>query len=520
MELAIIICMAVICAAFSVVAGYKTVQILQLEAYRSKGFIKYLKRTGYDLVSRYFAYAFFAFTSMLVYVMCLSGKKYIDLIGFAFYILISAVFVVATVKERKKTPLRFTGRVKRLFVLYAIVISAVCFVSVYFTFDTVFMYSFCGLLPLFIAPAVLLSNLILLPIEKSINNKYKRLAQNKLAQYHTVSVGITGSYGKTTAKNILNNMLSQRFEVLASPKSYNTPMGIASTVNADLKENQIFIAEMGARYVGDIAELVDMVKPDYGVITSIGSQHLESFGSLDNVIKTKFEMAAANKALFVNGDDPTIMSNLDKISDKEIIVSGAGSEVSYKDVEYSAEGVSFTLITPDGEFAVNSKLLGEYVPSLIALCGAVAHKMGVEGKLIAKAVNELEPVEHRLQLIKNERAIIIDDAYNGNPEGAEAALKALSKFKGTKIIITPGLVELGERQEEYNQRLGKSIAGVCDYALLIGANSKALAAGIKEGGGNCKAYRFDFLSQAMKLYATLEIQEPVVLFENDLPDNL
>jgi len=520
MELGIIISMVVICSIFTVLACYKTIQILQLESYRIKGFFNYLYRTSYDLLARYFAYAFFAFTSMLVYIMCLSTEKYISLIGYAFYILISVVFVIAITKEKKKTPLKFTSRVKRLYVLSTIFILALSFVSVYFSFDTIFKYVFCGLLPLFIIPIVLLSQIILLPIENAINNNYKKQAQRKLNEYNTVCIGITGSYGKTTAKNILFAMLSKKFDVFASPKSYNTPMGLARTINNDLKPNQIFIAEMGARYVGDIAELVQMLNPKYGVITSIGCQHIQSFGSMENIVKTKFEIADINGKLFINGDDELLVEKAKTLLNKEVICSGQQGTVKYDNVKYDAEGISFVLIMPDGEYEVSTSLIGEYIPSTIALMASVAHKLGVESEMIVQAITELKPVEHRLQLIKNERAIVIDDAYNANPEGAKAALNALNRFDGTKVIITPGLVELGNKQDEINKDFGNSIANVCDYALVVGVNSKAIMAGIKQANKNTKAYKFDFLHQAMAFYSKLDIQNPVVLFENDLPDNL
>ncbi|MBQ4049046.1 MAG: UDP-N-acetylmuramoyl-tripeptide--D-alanyl-D-alanine ligase [Clostridia bacterium] len=521
MELPVIICMTLVCGIFTILASYKALNILQLESYRIRGFFRYLKRSVYDLISRYFAYAFFSFTSMLVYVMCLSGREYYDLIGYAFYLIISVVFVYAIAKEKKKTPLKFTARIKRIYLPITLLSFGLAFVSLFFTRNTILLYSLCGLLPLFVIPIVLISAVIVSPIEKAIAKKYLKSCEKKLEDYKTVSVGITGSYGKTTAKNILQKMLAQKFSVLASPKSFNTPMGLARTVNNDLEPNQIFVAEMGARYVGDVAELVDIIKPDYGVITSIGAQHLESFGSIDKVIQTKFEMAKVNKMLFLNGDDENIAKNADKFVAKDTVLSGAnGGLVTYKDVSCCAEGVKFTLVMPDGEFEVNSKLLGEYVPSMVALCASVAHEMGVESALIAKAVGELEPVPHRLQLIKNDKAIVIDDAYNANPKGAEFALRALEKFDGTKIIITPGLVELGKLQEEYNEILGSKIAKVCDYALVVGVNSKALLKGIKKENTACKAQKFDFLSQAMAHYATLNIENPVVLFENDLPDNL
>jgi len=519
MDLAIIIVMVLICVAFSMLSCYKTINVLQLESYRNKGFFSYLKRTGYDLLARYFAYAFFAFTSMFVYVMCLGEKKWFNLIGFLFYILISAVFVYATIKESKKTPLKFTARVTRLYLLIFIFIAVLSFLAIYFPYSTILIYSLSGILPLFVIPVVLICNLIMLPIENRINAKFMRLAKKKLTQYKTVTVGITGSYGKTTAKNILEKLLKKKFDVFSSPKSYNTPMGLSRAINEGLAPNQIFIAEMGARYRGDIAQLVDMIHPDYGVITSIGEQHLESFKTLKNVVETKFELSNVNKTLFLNADDKNILS-YDKIPEDKVVFSGKEQGLCiYRDVEYNSNGVKFNLILPDGEYNVKCKLLGDYVPNVIALCSAVAFSLGVEGELIAKAIEELEPIEHRLELIKTNGATIIDDAYNGNPSGAKIALNVLSRFEGTKVIITPGLVELGSKQDEYNEIFGREIAKVCNYAMVVGPNAKAILKGIGKENTTCKAKSFESLKSATQYYVSLNLDNPVVLFENDLPDN-
>ena len=520
MRLPAAIIFALLAAVFLTANSFKMLQILQLSSYRNRGVAAWFKKSRYDYMARYFSYAFFSFTSMLVYALCFGGYVYVNLLGFLFFILFSAVFMLASAREKKKTPLRVTPRVVRLTVVAFILFAVLGFVAVYFTYDTPVLYAPLGWTPLFIPAVILLGNCLLAPLERFIAHRFEKAAAAKLRTVAPTVIGITGSYGKTTAKNILAAMLATQYKVLASPLSYNTPMGLCRVVNEELNDEDFFIAEMGARFKNDIEELVNLFNPDYGLLTSIGPQHLETFGSIENIVEAKFALSAAKQGLFLNIDSPLIAQNEAKYQCRKYYAGYDGSDAGYGGVGFSADGATFEIYLEGRTLPVKTCLLGDYVPALITLCALAASKLGISDENIIASITGLKPVEHRLQLIKSPYATVIDDAYNANPEGAACALRTLNMMDGVKVIVTPGLVEQGVKQEELNFELGKQIGEVCDYAVFIGTNAKALAAGVAEAGGRCEVKTAALLEDGMKLYAELKLDKPVVLFENDLPDNL
>lgn len=375
---------------------------------------------------------------------------------------------------------------------------------------------------------MMLALYIINPYEKHVHKKFYKMAQKKIKDLKAKGlkvVAVTGSYGKTSTKTILAQVLQDYKKVYSSPQSFNTPMGLSKIINNELDESyEIFIAEMGARYVGEIKELVDLVFPDIGVITNIGPCHLETFGSIENIIKTKFELAdgVVGKTLVINADSDYVRNEAAKrnLNAKSVGLEHGDLRATVKTI--NENGTVFDIHFADEVLEANTKLLGRHNILNILMAVEVALELGMPKKEIIDAISKLEQVEHRLKIIKNPGgAIVIDDAFNSNPTGARAALEVLNIFEGgKKIIVTPGMVELGELQREENFKLGQEIANMTDISILVG---NTIAPDVRDGVVDAnveahKMYTVDSLNDATKLLGEILTPGDVVLFENDLTD--
>lgn len=414
--------------------------------------------------------------------------------------------------------LKTTKRMLRLFILASVVNFAVCFALIMTGINAA-----CYLLAIASPFVIALCCAALKPLEKAIADSYEQKAKKKLAAINPIKIAITGSYGKTTAKNMLAAMLAKKYRVCASPLSYNTPGGLCVTINKNLNAcDQVFIAEMGARRRGDIRYLTKMIAPDIAVITAVGSQHLETFGSKENIVKAKAElienMPRGGRAFF-NGDNQAVKKMYDDFSGNKTLCGKVG-EVRYSNLSMSAKGLKFDLIAREKSVTVSTQLVGAHVPSMICLCAAVAIQLGVPLSDIKNAISTLQPVAHRLQMLYNGNDVIIDDSFSSNEDGFKSAVGVLSYFNYLiKVMITPGVVELGEDQYDVNYRLGAIAGKACDYLIAIGSNAEALVAGaISAGLPNRSAVVVKSRSEAMERYSKIKGGK-AVLFENDLPDN-
>lgn len=425
-------------------------------------------------------------------------------------------------KSKAKKPLVVTARVKRLLGTYLLLHA----VPILLGFLAPEGWAFGALLMSFgLAGApwlVLGADSLNGPVEKAVSRHYIRDAARLLAQSPQLRViGVTGSYGKTSVKFFLEKLLSVSYNVLITPENYNTTLGVVRTVRERLRPtHELFVCEMGARNVGDIKEICDLVKPELGVITAIGPQHLESFGSLQNVVKTKFELADAlpeGGVLFRNADDEEIRNR--KVAVKTVDYGTLRGDYRAEDITAEEGGFRFTL----RGVTFHTRLLGRH--NILNLCAAiaVANTLGIPLEKLTLPVRRLESVPHRLQLLGAGNRLIIDDAYNSNPAGALAALEALAAFPRLRVLVTPGMVELGGRQEELNRAFGSQAAARCDRAVLVGEKQAApIRAGLLAAG-----FPQEHIAVAATVQEAVRIADGyddggrgrVILLENDLPDN-
>lgn len=425
-------------------------------------------------------------------------------------------------------PLVITARIVRSFLAAAIVLSAavLCFYHFKGEVPGIFIIFISCFSPLL----AILANTLILPVQFMICKGYKKDAVKKLSDNPGLLViGIAGSYGKTSVKQTLFELLSPHYNVVMTPGNYNTTMGVVRTIRELLTPaTEIFICEMGAKRPGDIKEICDIVHPKLGIITSIGPQHLESFKTLNNIVKTKFELedavTAAGGRMYLAGYYDNIAKRFDAES-TNCIIKTHGSErhsVPFTTGKFSRDGMEFSLELCHEVIELKTSLIGSYCAGNISLCAAAAFDLGVSSEDIRRTVLALKPAEHRLQLKTYiNGSLLIDDAYNSNPEGADSALKAISSFAGMKkIIITCGMVELGSRQAQHNFDFGKKAAACCDILVVVGKTNRAeISYGAGKSEADCSVILTGSFAEALETVTPMLNKDHVLLIENDLPDN-
>lgn len=435
-----------------------------------------------------------------------------------------------------KKALVFTDRAKRLYtanlVLNVLIMLLISFIMNLSIPGVLIVIVSLGILYYFQAITMLISTMIMAPIEKKINMGFYISAQNKVKSREDLKViGITGSFGKTSTKFVIGTILSEKFNVLNTPESYNTPMGLSKVINNDLRpDHQVFVAEMGAKVIGEIREVAELAQPHIGVITSIGPVHIETFKNIDNIMKTKYELIEelpTDGVAVFNYDNEYIKKLADKTF-KEKILYGLenieGLDIYADDIVVSELGSTFTLKDKEGNsIRCTTKLLGKHNIYNILAGASVAKSLGLSFEEISRGISKIEPIPHRLNIINSGNGIIIiDDAFNSNPIGAKAALDVLGQFKeGKKIIVTPGMIELGEMEEVANREFGVNIGKVCDYVILVGEKRTVpIYEGLMETNYNkSNIFIVNNLDEASVQIGKLARPKDVVLFENDLPDN-
>ena len=440
-------------------------------------------------------------------------------------------------RDQEKKPLAFTARMTRLAIATGLVaLLPVLLGGVYGWMHSTpagVLWYLLGFLaadlgaPVWVAAGAGLTH----PVETLIHEGFKRDARQHLRERPDLTViGITGSYGKTSTKFIVSELLQQKYNVYATPSSYNTPMGLCLAVNEHLKpQHQALVLEYGIRYEGDMDELCTIARPDISVVTSVGVAHLETMGSVEAIAEEKGKLVDYTRTdgpTVLNADDDRVRAMAARANGPVWQISAEGhddADVSAHNIRYDTDGTSFLVRDDTGTEALfETSLLGKHNVTNVLLAVAVGRSMGLRLRQMAHAADRLEPIEHRLQLRQRGDVTIIDDAFNSNPIGARNAVEILGQMRtGRRVIVTPGMVEMGERQWTENKALGTHIAEHdIDLTVLIGEEQTApIAEGLREADYPTDRLKVvDSLFDAQEYLKSYLQNGDVVLYENDLPD--
>ena len=529
-----ILCIGV--AAASLLASRSLMHYFQLESYQFAGYFRTLRRNWRRAVLPGIIMAVYLTLLLLIHrsIDRFMTDTSLLRLPLALVCLVLAVLGGAwcrnllQVKKAKK-PFVVTMRVKRTYIVSGVLFTLLIAAAAFLLPGEAPRFYMLGLFPLLMPLWIALGGVCAWPVEKLVSEMYFRDAQHKLAaRPDLIRIGITGSYGKTSVKFILKTILEEKFQVLATPSSFNTPMGVTRIIREKLMPaHQVFIAEMGARHVGDIKELCRLVHPHHGVLTSVGPQHLDTFRTIERIKGTKYELmdAIPEGGCCFFPDDRAICRELYDRTKKEkrlcALAGASDADVWASDVTVSPAGSAFTLHAGGESVHCETRLLGEHNIQNVLLAAMVGLHLGMTLRQVARGISRIMPVEHRLQLIPSTGVTIIDDAFNSNPNGARAALRVIRDFPGRRIIVTPGMVELGEGEEEFNHDFGVFMAQCVDVAILVGRKHTApIARGLTEAGfPQENLHVTSSLEEAAALMRQIGKAGDVCLFENDLPDN-
>ena len=519
----------VICAIYMVLNFKYDLQMFQQNSYRVDRYWRWLKPhigSAWRLVD-------------VACLLLLFASQLLDYRMSALIIAVACLVRIFMIMRRKsKKPLVMTRRVWRLFSLTSVlalggaVAVALCSwgrtVGAYNGVMLTLGYMLC--VSIFSWAVMIIAHIMLIPVEKAIQRRYINDAKRIIRSMPDLKiVGITGSYGKTSTKHYLTRMLSEEYDVLMTPGSFNTPMGVVRTIREYMKPyNQVFVCEMGAKQVGDIKEICEIVHPQMGIVTAVGPMHLESFKTIDNVCRTKFELVddlPADGCAVINNDfDPcakrpvhntrAIRYGINNTEDCDYIAT---------DIRYTSQGTKFAVCGPDGlRIELETRLLGECNISDLLAAVVIALQLGISAEKIRYAVSTIDRVEHRLSMKQTPGGVtIIDDAFNSNPAGSKMAVDVLAHFKdGKRIIVTPGMIELGSEQYNLNRAFGRYVGENVDVAIVVGEyNRMAIVDGIKETAFDSNnLYEADSFNDAQAILGRLLAPGDTVLYENDLPD--
>lgn len=460
-------------------------------------------------------------------------------------------------RKSSKKPLVMTARVKRINLVYLALTAGVLalitlasylapkgahyavqidmdgigFVSLHYNWQLIFaavmLLVFVQLAPVLMVVA----NKLLEPAEERVKAGFRAEAIEKFAKLQPKVIAITGSFGKTSTKHILNHILEAAAPTLATPGSVNTDMGITRVIREQLDEkHQFFIVEMGAYGPGSIARLCRLTPPDVGLITAVGAAHYERFKTLETVARAKFELAEAvfekHGEVVVNKDGiaPDLLTERMTAVPGTYRVVGTEAEVAISDYRLTADGIEVTVQDAGEKHTLKAPLFGRHQAGNIALAAVSAHALGLPWAAIKGALASMPQIRHRLEVTKTPGgATIVNDAYNSNPVGFEAALECLDVLKGEKgrrILVTPGMVELGDKHDEEHASLGRLAAQHCDVILVVTPERiPTFLEGVSaSNNGNTTVMTFSKQADAEAWVNSHWQAGDVILFENNLPD--
>ncbi len=364
-----------------------------------------------------------------------------------------------------------------------------------------------------------LALVILAPLEKVLARKFVTSATATLDRIDPIRVAITGSYGKTTIKGYVRHLVTGSRAVVASPASFNNTAGLSRAVNEHLAlDTEVFVAEMGTYGPGEIASMVQWVRPTISVLAAIGPVHLERFGDLDTIVKAKSEIFATSRTAVLNIDAHGLAREADRLATSGIRVIRCSAESPEADVYVTRDDTGIT-VTRKGDVIARGVDI-DAAPTNVSCAVAVASVLGITDEDIAGRLASLPVADHRRQVSVSPAGItVIDDTYNSNPAGAAAALATLlDADAGRRVVVTPGMVELGKRQRPENERFGEAAARAADDLLIVGrTNREALTFGARDE--RATIHFMDTREDAVAWVRSELGEGDAVLYENDLPDH-
>lgn len=442
-----------------------------------------------------------------------------------------------------KRPLVMTARMRRLLIaggFLAVVLAAglaLGIVTLHPVISTILVLIAGGLVTGLSEILLVAANVVTKPAESRIRRHYLGLAAARMKMVDPVVVAVVGSYGKTSTKHILAQLLQPSVNTLPTRKSFNTLMGVTRVINEDLTpEHRVFIVEMDAYAQGEIAAMSDLVHPRMAIITAVGPQHMERFGTIERIAGAMYEVASAlppdGTLIVYTGDQAgAVLAERARADQRHLIRYALADDAETVDADVVAS--SIRIDSHGGAFRwrwdakgldreVTIPLLGRHQVANVSAALAAVRTLGYSIDDAIAAAASLEQVEHRLQLMASAGPLtVIDDSYNANPVGVHNGLDVLAAMSGAhKFLVTPGLVELGSVETEENRRYGEHAAKVCDHVIVMSAKtSAALCAGLRDGGmTEDRIHVVDTLDEATTLLQRLSRPGDVVLFANDLPD--
>ena len=465
-------------------------------------------------------------------------------VGIAIAWLVSAAAAQFTWRwTSPKRPLVMTARMRRLLIaggFLAVLLAAglaLGIVALHPVISMILVLIAAGLVTGLSEILLVAANVVTKPAESRIRRHYLALASARLKVVDPTVVAVTGSFGKTSTKHILAQLLQTHVNTLPTRKSFNTLMGVTRVINEDLMpENRIFIVEMDAYAPGEIAALSNLVHPRLAIITAIGPQHMERFGTLDKIAGALYEVATALPAdgtlILYTGDESGAALALRARAEQRRLIRYAlasngdavDADVVASAIRVDARGASFRWRwRAEGlDREVTIPLLGRHQVANVSAALAAVVTLGYSIDHAIAAAASLQQVEHRLQLMASAGPLtVIDDSYNANPVGVHDGLEVLAAMSGAhKFLVTPGLVELGSAENDENRRYGEHAANVCAHVIVMSAKtSAALCAGLRAGGmTEDRIHVVETLDAATRLLQSLSRPGDVVLFANDLPD--
>jgi UDP-N-acetylmuramoyl-tripeptide--D-alanyl-D-alanine ligase len=428
-----------------------------------------------------------------------------------------------------KITLKMTWRATRI-VAVAAVLSVISWaIWVALADPALWVVFMAGALSLLVLPLMLVvANALLSPYEQSVQAAYRREATDLLSRVRPFVIGITGSYGKSSAKAMLAHLLQFKAPTLAATGSINTVMGLTRHIRENLVlGHEFMVVEMGAYGIGSIRRLCDFTPPQAAIVTAVGDMHLERFGSLENVFIAKSELAQAlpdGGLLVVNADSPNALRMARTVPNRRALLYGEASteelDTRVEQVRFTKRGTSFVLRTRTAEYACETPIHGRPIIHNLAGAFTLAVALGVDPAVAVAAFRTIRPVSNRLEVVEDRGITWVRDAYNSNQYGFRAALEVAAALPATnRVLVTPGVIELGAAQAEVNTALSREAAAVCDHTLVVSdTNRAAFVEGHQAAGRSERLVAVANRTEAFRWIGEHVKPGDLVILENDLPD--